>query len=189
MEIDPPSRSRTPAPEEGAIWQGAEGILSPLKRKTIAENPDPADLERRVGRLTTMPQYELVRENNIAKWKEVLHKMGLDKSFDENFGTSKKRKGGETSGGRRKKSKGGENEEEGSDEEEEGGDEEEEAPRPPPAPRPRREKQGPAEAMPKEWAVKAKATLESTELGASWIGLLAQWWEREKKFGFVAPVS
>ncbi|KAJ7435093.1 hypothetical protein B0H11DRAFT_1756501, partial [Mycena galericulata] len=42
---------------------------------------------------------------------------------------------------------------------------------------------------PKEWAVKAKAVLESKDFGAPWASLVEQWWAKEKGSGFVAPTK
>lgn len=211
-EEERPDGSVRPVTPEVEVQDSFRGmiVLSPLRRQTLAAASNPEELEYEVRQLKRLSAYELVRENNIAKHKELLAKLGLDKSFSEIMGL--KKSGGKKGGGKRKNSggvagrkakrakKGDENEndsEEGGDEEEEGEEEEEEdadapAPAPAPAPRaprPQRSKPGPSRAAPKEWAVKVRKVLETDAFGKIWTDLVGEWHRREEGKGFVSPVS
>jgi hypothetical protein len=179
-------------------------VLSPLRRRTMATASNPEELAFEIRQLRRLSPYELVRENNIAKHKEVLKSLGLDKSFSELMGI---KKGAAPGGGKRKKTGGGgrgrkakraredrgdEDEQSGSgeeeDEEEEEEEEEETSAPPARAPRAQCTKAAPARAAPKEWVVKAKNLLEDESLGEAWAQLVRLWYLREEGKGFVAPV-
>jgi hypothetical protein len=91
---DPP---RTPTPERDP-FEGMR-VLSPLRRKIFAKVASGSNIGYEVRQLHRLSSYELARENNIAKNREMLVSLGLDKSFDEMMAI--KRKAGEKKGGRR----------------------------------------------------------------------------------------
>jgi hypothetical protein len=156
-------------------------VQSPLRRKTLAAASN-EELEYEIRQLKRLSAFELVRENNIARNKEMLKKLGLDKSFNDVMGLTKsgeKRKA-EGSGGRKAKQGRGETEEE-----DEGENDTPPAPR---AARPMRAKPIAQRPPPKEWAKKAKTLLEEKDLGEAWKELVIQWYAHEEKKGFVSPV-
>ncbi|KAJ7633326.1 hypothetical protein DFH06DRAFT_1004536 [Mycena polygramma] len=57
------------------------------------------------------------------------------------------------------------------------------------APRPQRTKPAASRAAPKEWAKKARKTLEENDLGPEWAALVNEWWVREESKGFESPVK
>jgi hypothetical protein len=177
-------------------------VLSPLRRKTMASVEDPSDSMQvwaAVNQLRRLSTSELVRENNIARNKEMLAKLGLDKSFNEHMGITKgagkRTNSGGTTGRKVKRARRqGEKEADGHSEEEDDedeDDEEDDAPRPAPhpAPRPLRAKPAAHRAAPKEWVVKAKKSLEEDDMGPKWVELVGEWYRREEGKGFISPVS
>ncbi|KAJ7457523.1 hypothetical protein B0H11DRAFT_1723526 [Mycena galericulata] len=148
-----------------------------------------------------MPLYELERENNIARNKETLVSLGLDKPAAVWGGadtagapTGTKRKGAGRKGRKaKKKTKGAlesddDDEGEEEEEEEEEGSEGEDVPLAARAPRVPRVTTKPPPA-PKEWAVKARAFLEDADRGAQWKALVGLWWAREASKGFASPTK
>jgi hypothetical protein len=193
--------SPAPAPQERDYFKGLV-VHSPLRRRVLASASTPDKIQYEVCQLARLSAFELVRENNIAKHKETLKSLGLDKSFNELMGLKK----GKTAGvkrkavgkkGRKGKSKrlrgeNGDDDEEDEDEDEEGSDsgedEEDDTPVAPRAPRLQRTIASRTTA-PKEWIVKAKKMLEKEELGATWDELVVEWYRREERKGFVSPVT
>ncbi|KAJ7724611.1 hypothetical protein DFH07DRAFT_783237 [Mycena maculata] len=197
--VDPPSGA--PAQDvdmaEADVYADAKGpVLSPLRR-TI-QRLRGADRHAKMSRVLTMPVYELVRENNIARNREMMESLGLDRpaavwggadTAGAPLGKKRKAKGGKAS--KSKKKKGdvfGSDEEEDDEGDEEEEDEEEETPAAPAPCAPRGRHEVVKKPMaPKEWAVNACAFLEDANRGAAWTELVKVWWDREALKGFEAP--
>jgi hypothetical protein len=162
-----------------------------LLERQIAAIEDPEERGRRRRELMHMNAYNLLRETNIARNKELLVSMGLHKSFDEMMGTGKKRKaagGGQKKRGARAQEKDSGEDEANSEEEEEESDSQP-APR---APRPvcavTQKTSAAASATPSKTWKEDRAQLETTDLGDAFKGLVNSWWDYESGKGFVAQV-
>jgi hypothetical protein len=197
-----PACTRTPdalgtTSEPADPFRGIE-VLSPLRRRTVASVEDPSDpmqLWTAVNQLRRLSTSELLRENNIARNKELLATLGLDKTFNEKMGMEKKgpaakrvRSGG-PAGRKAKRSKGQDEEVSGASKEDEDNEEEEDEPTPALRARTQRVKPAVRRAAPKEWVVKAKKALEQDDMGPEWVELVREWYRREEDKGFVSPVS
>jgi hypothetical protein len=176
-------------------------VNSLLQRAAIATgNP-----RSEAWRFERMSAYELIRENNIAKNRETMKRLGLDKSFEEmqeemggGAGKGKRKTAGATGngkpGGRKTKrtrvdadgGSGGDDEE---DYEDDDGEDVVLASKPPAQPRAQRMKPTAAKPAPKEWVLKAKTLLEEKAFGGLWPELVEQWYLREESKNFVSPVS
>jgi hypothetical protein len=55
----------------------------------LAKRADSGGIAYEIHQLRRLSAYELVRENNVVKNKELLVALGLDKLFDEVMGQSK----------------------------------------------------------------------------------------------------
>jgi hypothetical protein len=136
MDVDPTVNDR-PAEEEEEEEEEEEvdcfkGLLvhSPLRRAAIATGDPRAE----AWRFERMSEYMLVRENNIAKHKETIKALGLDKTFEEltglppKKGQGKRKWTGKKGGGRskRQREEAHTSEGEGDDEENEEEDEDDE---------------------------------------------------------------
>ncbi|KAJ7886940.1 hypothetical protein B0H13DRAFT_2342678 [Mycena leptocephala] len=167
-------------------------ILDLLLERQIAAIEDPEERGRWRRELMCMNAYNLLRETNIARNKELLVSMGLHKSFDEMMGTGKKCK---AAGGGQKK-RGAQAQEKDSGEDEANSEEEEEesdsqlAPR---ALRPVRavtqKTSAAASATPSKTWKEDRAQLETTDLGDAFKGLVNSWWDYESGKGFVAQIK
>lgn len=164
---------------EHDLSEGLE-VNSVLCRKMIAESQTPADLEHTIWRLSRLSEYELVRANNVARNKEMLANLRLNKMFEEAMGLpvkkagarkSDQKSGGKGGGGRKAKCMRGEGEGTSSEEEEE--EEEDELEEKCPA-QEKRTKPTPKAAAPKEWAKKARMQLEEGNFGLHWSELVEQ---------------
>jgi hypothetical protein len=169
-------------------------IKLPLHRKTVATASNDEELEYKIHQLRHLSTFELVRENNIARNKEELKRLGLDKSFNEAMGLTKQGGKCKAKGGGGRKAKHGRSEaEEGNESEEEDDvneDDEEEnnALAAPCIAWPQRAKPGAQHPAPKEWIKKARPLLQQQDLGKAWEELVVQWYTCEEKKGFILPV-
>jgi hypothetical protein len=89
--------SSVPEPQERDYFKGLV-VHSPLRRRVLAAASNPEEIEYEVRQLARLSTFERVRKNNIAKHKETLKSLGLDKSFSELMGLKK----GKTAGMKRK---------------------------------------------------------------------------------------
>ncbi|KAJ7354141.1 hypothetical protein DFH08DRAFT_955553 [Mycena albidolilacea] len=152
--------------EENNIFAGLL-VQSPVRHAAMATgNP-----RSKAWRFQRMSTYELVRKNNIAKNKETIKALGLDKTFEEmqemgrRAGKGKhKESGARGKGGCKTKhprvdkdgGSGGDEE----DYEDDEGEDSVPASKPPAQPRAQHMKPVAAKPAPKEWVLKAKALLE-----------------------------
>ncbi|KAJ7822135.1 hypothetical protein B0H13DRAFT_2127725 [Mycena leptocephala] len=138
-------------------------ILDPLLERQITAIEDPEERGRRRRELLRMNAYNLMRETNIARNKELLKKRGA--------------RGQEKDSGE---------DEANSEEEEEEESDSQPAPR---APRPVRavtqKTSVAASATPSKTWNEDRAQLETTDLGDAFKGLVNSWWDYESGKGFV----
>jgi hypothetical protein len=150
---------------------------------------DTEEKGRRRRELMRMNEYNLVREGNMARNKELLASLGLDKSFNEVMGIGTKRKAAAKAVGQRKR---GTRELEKGNSSEDDSEDEPDVPAAPRPPRPVRAaalKTGTtAAATPSKTWVEDRERLETTDLGEAFTALVQRWWDYEAGSGFVSQV-
>ncbi|KAJ7346457.1 hypothetical protein DFH08DRAFT_960928 [Mycena albidolilacea] len=152
-------------------------VNSPLQRAAIATgNP-----RSEAWHFERMSADELIRENNIARNRETMKRLGLDKCFEEmqeamggGAGKGKRKAAGATENGKpgghktkrtRVDADGGSGGDDEEDHEDDDGEDVVLASKPPAQPRAQRMKPTAAKPAPKEWVLKAKTLLEEKAFG------------------------
>ncbi|KAK7000632.1 hypothetical protein R3P38DRAFT_2797323 [Favolaschia claudopus] len=176
------------------------GVLSPLRRRTLAAAEVSGNLSFEVRKLRILSPYEMMRENNMANNFEKMKALGLDGGFSDIVEAGKKR-GRKSAEKSRKRPRGDGNKDgEDNDDDEYDDDDDEEGEEGgkgkgkqveivPRAQRPQRSLPAPKRPGQPDWYTKGGRQLaRGKDFGPLWETVTSLWASREEKHGFQSPV-